>query len=195
MMRVMSEDETQARIDRILGQIFENVEANKRTLDLELFRLLGLMSVEFNILERDFKYLLILLRDDLPLSDARKFALNLNRFVDVLREVRGRFNIKVSDPALVREFERIDHEADALRNERNLMLHSIWIATSDTEKPFVRVKEDERDPEIYFNVPKVEKLVDQMIECRNRAYEFFCETIRGYAELPATLYDSKRPGS
>ena len=28
------------------------------------------MSVEFNILERDFKYLLILLLDDIPLSDA-----------------------------------------------------------------------------------------------------------------------------
>jgi|HubBroStandDraft_6_1064221.scaffolds.fasta_scaffold1574124_1 hypothetical protein len=66
----MSEDEIQARIDLVLGQIFETVEANKQVLDVKLLRLLGLMSVEFNILERDFKYLLILLLDDIPLSDA-----------------------------------------------------------------------------------------------------------------------------
>jgi hypothetical protein len=68
-------------------------------------------------------------------------------------------------------------------------------ATSDPEKPFVRVKEDERDPETYFDVPKIEKLVDRMIDCRNRVYGFFCETFPEYAELPAKLYDSKRPGS
>jgi hypothetical protein len=154
------------------------------------------MSVEFNRLERDFKYLLIaLFRDDLPLSDALKLALKFKSFADVLCEVRKRFSSKVSDPAFTRKFEKIMDEADALREERNLMLHSIWLATSDPEKPFVRVKEDERDPEIYFDVPTVENLVDRMIECRNRAYDFFCETIAGYAELPATLYDSKRPGS
>jgi hypothetical protein len=191
----MSEDEIQARIDLVLGQIFETVEANKQVLDVKLLRLLGLMSVEFNILERDFKYLLILLLDDIPLSDARKSALSHKKFADVLREVRKRFKTKVSETGLLREFERIDHEADALRIERNLMLHSIWIATSDFENPFVRMKEDERDPEMYFDVRTVEKLVDRMIECRNRAYNFFCKTISGYTELPATLYDSKWPGS
>jgi hypothetical protein len=50
----MSEDEIQARIDRVLGQIFDTVEANKRTLNDKLLRLIGLMSVQFNILERDF---------------------------------------------------------------------------------------------------------------------------------------------
>ena len=191
----MSEDEIQARIDLVLGQIFETVEANKQVLDVKLLRLLGLMSVEFNILERDFKYLLILLLDDIPLSEARKSALSHKKFADVLREVRKRFKTKVSETGLVREFERIDHEADALRIERNLMLHSIWIATSDSENPFVRMKEDERDPEMYFDVRTVENLVDRMIECRNRAYDFFCKTISGYVELPATLYDSKWPGS
>ena len=82
-----------------------------------------------------------------------------------------------------------------MRDERNLMMHSIWLPTSDPEKPLVRVKEDERDPEIYFDVPKVEKLVDRMIDCRNRAYDFFDETFPGYGVLPAKLYDSKRPGS
>lgn len=186
--------EIQAMIDRVLGQIFDTVEANKRTLDVKLFRLLGLMSVEFNILERDFKYLLILLRDDLPLSDARKFALRVNRFVEVLREVRDRFSTKVSDPTLIGEFEKIIHEAYALRNQRKLMLHSIWLPTSDREKPFVRFKEDERDPEIDFDVQTVERLVDRMINFRNRAYGFFCKTIPGYSELPSTLYDSKLPG-
>jgi hypothetical protein len=195
MMPVMSEEETQARIDRFPGQIFETVEANERTLDVELLRLLGLMSLEFNKLERDFKYLLILLRDDLSLTDARKFALKFKNFSELLCEVRKRFSRKFSDPKITEKFETIMVEADALREERNLMLHSIWLPTSDPEKSLVRVKEDERDPEIYFDVPKVEKLVDRMIDCRNRAYDFFCETISRYAELPATLYDSKRRGS
>ena len=200
-MQIMSEDltgadpETQARIDQILWQIFETVEENKRTLDAELLRLLGLMSVEFNIVERDFKYLLILLQDDQPLFEARKFALSHKRFVDLLRVVKERFKAKFSDPTLIRDFEQIIQEADALRKERNLMLHSIWLPTSDPENPFVRMKEDERDPEIDFDVQTVKKLVDSMIECRNRAYDFFCEAISGYAQLPARLYDSTRPGS
>lgn len=37
------------------------------------------------------------------------------------------------------------------------------------------------------------QLVDRMTQCRNRAYDFFCETIAAYSELPATLYDSARP--
>jgi hypothetical protein len=40
----MSEDEIQARIDLVLGQIFETVEANKQVLDVKLLRLLADVS-------------------------------------------------------------------------------------------------------------------------------------------------------
>jgi hypothetical protein len=53
------------------------------------------------------------------------------------------------------------------------MLHSVWLTTSDPEKPFVRVKEDEDEPEIDFDVPTMEKLVDRMVGCKTRAYNFF----------------------
>ena len=46
-----------------------------------------------------------------------------------------------------------------------VQLHSIWLPTSDPEQPFVRVKEDECDPEIDFDVQTVEKLVDRMTQC------------------------------
>jgi hypothetical protein len=153
------------------------------------------MSVEFDIVESNFKYLLILLRDDLPLADARKFALKCKTFAAVLGTVQKRISKKVSDPELIREFGKIMVEADALREERNLMLHSIWVATADPEKPLLRMKEDESDPEVDFDVQTVQQLVDRMIKFRDRAYAFFCRAIVGYAELPATLYDSKGPGS
>jgi hypothetical protein len=149
------------------------------------------MSVEFNVLERDFKYLLMLLRDDLPLGEAQKTALKIKTFADLLKEVEQRFDLKFSDPSLIQEFSEIVHEADDLRKERNLMLHSVWLTTSDPEKPFVRVKEDEDEPEIDFDVPTVEKLVDRMIACKTRAYDLFCDKLPGYPEIVPRLFDSK----
>jgi hypothetical protein len=75
------------------------------------------------------------------------------------------------------------------------MLHSIWLPTSEPERPFVRVKEDEEDPELHFDISALKKLVDHVIEFRYRADGFFIGTIPGYSELPATLYDSTRPGA
>jgi hypothetical protein len=75
------------------------------------------------------------------------------------------------------------------------MIHSVWHPISDPEIPFVRIKEDEKEPEVDFDVPTIKKLVDRMIEFRTRAYDFFCNQIPGFAELPATLYDSKPLGS
>jgi hypothetical protein len=49
---VVLRPEIQARIDRILDQTIENSEANEQKLSGELLRLLGLMSVQFNILVR-----------------------------------------------------------------------------------------------------------------------------------------------
>jgi hypothetical protein len=71
-----------------------------------------------------------------------------------------------------------------------LMLHSVWLTTSDPEMPFVRVKEDEDEPEIDFDVKTVEKLVDRLGACCNRAYTFFCDNVPGYGDLPPKLYDS-----
>jgi hypothetical protein len=98
--------ETQARINRILLQMLDRVEENRRILDIELLRLLGLMSIEFNILERDFKYLLIVLHD-LPLREARRRTLKLKIFAQVLCEIRKRLSTKISDSALSQQFEQI----------------------------------------------------------------------------------------
>ena len=63
-----------ALTDRILTQVFAMAEANKAKLKDELLPLLGLMSIEFNLMEGDFKYLLIILRDDLPLINSLRIA-------------------------------------------------------------------------------------------------------------------------
>ena len=183
-----------ALTDRVLTQVFAMAEANTAKLRDELLPLLGLLSIEFNKMEGDFKYLLILLRDDLPLPEARKDALAYRNFSRLLAEVEKLLPEKFSDPAIIEEFATIAKEADELRVERNLMIHSVWHATSDPEMPFVRIKEDEKDPEVDFDVPAVEKLVDRMNKFRNRAYGFFCKNVPGFSELPATLHDSKRLG-
>ena len=187
--------EIQARIDRVLEQVFAAAEKNREKFDLELLPLLGLLCVQFNFIEGDFKYLLIVLRDDLPLLEARMVALKIKWFRQLLGEVEERFPTKFSDPTIVEEFEAIVQEADLLREERNLMIHSVWHTTSDPDKPFVRIKEDEKDAEVDFDVPTVEKLVDRMIEFHNRAFDFFCNKVPGYDNLPARLYDSKPPGT
>jgi hypothetical protein len=195
-MDISNEDpEFQALTDRVLAQVFATAEKNRETFDLEVLRLLGLLCVQFNFVEGDFKYLLILLRDDLPLPEARKAAFKFKNFKPLLTEVKERFPSRFPDPAIVKAFEEIVQEADWLRKERNLMLHSVWLPTSDQERPFVRIKEDEKEPEVDFDVPTIEKLVDRMIEFRNRAYDFFCEQVPGFAELPAILYDSKPLGA
>ncbi len=182
--------EIQARIDRVFEQVFATAEKNRETFDLELLRLLGLLCVQFNFIEGDFKYLLVVL----PLLEARKVALKFKRFYDLLEEVKKRFPTRFPDPAIVKEFEEIVQEADRLREERNSMIHSVWYPTSDQERPFVRIKEDEEEPEVDFDVPTVDKLVDGMIEFRNRAFDFFCDNVPGYDNLPARLYDSMPPG-
>jgi hypothetical protein len=108
----------------------------------------------------------MLLRDDLSLRKAQKVA-----------------------------FGAIFQEADALRKERNLMLHSVSLPRSNQEKPFVRVKEDEREPEIDFDVATIEQLVNRMSACNRRTYGFFCDEIPGPRELPSRLFDSVNPGS
>ena len=183
--------EIRAQIDRLWARVLATLQANKLQFDDQLLRLLGLMFVEFNALERDFKYLLMLLRDDLPLGEAQKTALKIKTFAELLKEVKPRFHQKFSDPSLIEEFTEIVHEADDLRKERNLMLHSVWHTTSDPEKPFVRVKEDEDEPELDFDFPTVKKLVDRMIGCKTRAYNFFCDKLPGYPEIVPRLYDSK----
>jgi hypothetical protein len=187
--------EIQARINRWAEQYFENYEYNLAIFETELLPLIGMMSIEFNRLEGDFKYLLILLRDDLPLPLARKTALKIKNFKQLLSEVEEWFPKKITDPAIVEQFQAIAAEVEELAKERNLMIHSVWIASSDPDKPFVRLKEDETDPEVYFDVPTVEKLVERLTEFRNRAYDFFCDEIPGFARLPATLHDSKPPGA
>jgi hypothetical protein len=56
-------------------------------------------------------------------------------------------------------------------------------------------EEDEREPEIDFDVASVEQLVNRMIACNRRTYAFFCDEIPGYRELPSRLFDSVNPGS
>jgi len=145
--------EIQARINRLLDQVFATIETNKAKLRNELLPLLGLMSVEFNRMEGDFKCLLILLLNEPSLPQARKVALEFKSFDKLLKKVKKLFPAKFSDPAIVKEFREIAKEANALRKERNLMIHSVWHPISDPEIPFVRIKEDEKEPEVDFDVP------------------------------------------
>jgi hypothetical protein len=85
-------------------------------LNDKILRLIGLMSVQFNILERDFKYLLICLRDDLPVTDARKTAFKFKNFSELLCEARKR----LSSRALTGKYEEIIDEADDLRQTAQL---------------------------------------------------------------------------
>jgi hypothetical protein len=86
---VADEDpEIQAQVDRLWARVLATLEANKLQFNEQLLRLLGLMSVEFNVLERDFKYLLMLLRDDLPLGEAQKTALKIKTFASWLSRNR-----------------------------------------------------------------------------------------------------------
>jgi len=109
----------------------------------------------------------------LPLREAYRNALKVKHFKDLLNEIQKTFSTKFSGASFETEFREIMGETECLRVQRNLMLHSVWLATSDPEKPFVRVKEDEKETEIDFDVETVEKLVDRMGECCNRALRFF----------------------
>jgi hypothetical protein len=116
--------EIEALTNRVLAQVFATAEANQEKFDLELLRLLGLLCVQFNFIEADFKYLLIVLReDDLPLREARKFALKVKWFSQLLDEVKKRFPKKFPDPAIVKEFKEIVQEADRLPVPRQKTVH------------------------------------------------------------------------
>jgi hypothetical protein len=181
--------EVQAQIDRLFEAVFQTLEANEKKFDDALLRLIGKLCVRFNRLERDLKYLLTVLRDDLPLREAYKSALKVQSFYALLKQIQETFSAKFSGASFDSGFQEIMKEAEYLRVQRNLMLHSVWLATTDPEKPFVRVKEDEQEPEIDFDIKTVEELVDRMGECCNRAYAFLVDNVPGYGELPSKLFD------
>jgi len=181
--------EVQAQIDRLFEGVFQTLEANEKKYDDELLRLLGKLCVRFNRLERDLKYLLTVLRDDLPLPEAYNNSLKIKSLYSLLEEIQKAFSAKFSGASFDAGFQEIMREADYLRIQRNLMLHSVWLATTDPEKPFVRVKEDEKDQEVDFDVKTVEELVDRMGECGNRAYTFFVDNVPDYEDLPPKLFD------
>lgn len=172
-----------------LESILERQQEHERLFDEQLLRLIGLMCVRFNLLERDFKFLLsILRRDQLPLRRAYAEALKIQRFKPLLEKVRKIFSARFSDPMVLQEFAQLIQQADDLRDERNLMLHSVWRSTSDPEKPFVREKHDEDETEADFDLPTVQRLVDRLGECRKRAWQFFNKQIPGYAKLEEELW-------
>jgi hypothetical protein len=92
------------------------------------------------------------------------FPLKFRDFKTSLKEVEDRFPKKFSDLVIIEEFAPIAKEADELPKERNLMLHSVWLTSSDPDKTFVRLKGDEDEPEIDFDVPTVERSVDCITE-------------------------------
>jgi hypothetical protein len=174
-----------------LESILERQQEHERLFDEKLLGLIGLMCVRFNLLERDFKFSLsILRRDHLPLRRAYAEVLKIQRFKSLLEEVRKIFSARFSDPIALGEFEQLIQEADDLRRERNLMLHSVWRSTSDPEKPFVREKHDEDQTEVDFDIPTVQRLVNRLGECRKRTWKFFNEQIPGYASLEEELWYS-----
>jgi hypothetical protein len=90
-MEEKDDPENQARIDRLIDKVIDDARLNEEKFDDHLLRLIGKMSVKFNTLEKDFKYLLIFLRDDLPLHEARKQALEIKNAGKLLKEVCCRF--------------------------------------------------------------------------------------------------------
>jgi hypothetical protein len=187
-------DETpkiEPRVSEILESILERQQDHERLFDEQLLRLIGLLCVRFNLLERDLKFSLsILRRDELPLRRAYAEVLKIQRFKPLLDEVKKLFRTKFSDPMVIEEFERLIQDADDLREQRNLMLHSVWRSTSEPEKPFVREKHDEHETEVDFDIPTVQRLVDRLGECRKRTWKFFNEQIPGYAGLEEELWYS-----
>jgi len=67
------------------------------------------------------------------------------------------------------------------------MMHSVWRATSDPEKPFVREKHDEDQSELDFDLQAVQSLVARLHECRMRMWKFFNKLISRNAELEEEL--------
>jgi hypothetical protein len=179
--------EEQDHIDRIVDCI--DLNEQKYT---ELLRLIGKMSVRFNILEQNFKYCLILLRKDQPLRVAQKKVLAITNVKTLFKKVCYHFIAKTSDQALREEFKKIFDEANAIRIERNLMLHSIWLWTVNAEKPFLRMKEDEADAEIDFDVPTVQRIIERAEACSSQAYKFFCNNVVGYREIESKLFYSPK---
>jgi hypothetical protein len=188
-MEEENDPEIQARISQVVDHIYEVTRSNEKQFDDQLLRLIGKMSVTFNTLEQDFRYLLILLRDDLPLHEAREKALKIKHVETLLKNARSCFLAKISDPDLQKEFGAIYDEADAVRKQRNLMLHSVWLSSSNSEKPFIRVKEDDKDAVVDFDVPTVERIIKRAAKCSSRAFFFFRDNVAGYLELPAKLHD------
>jgi hypothetical protein len=99
--------EIQARINRLLDQVFATIETNKAKLRNELLPLLGLMSVEFNRMEGDFKYLLILLLNEPSLPQARKVALEFKSFDKLLKRLRSSFPRNFPIPPSSRNSEKL----------------------------------------------------------------------------------------
>jgi hypothetical protein len=168
--------------------IRERLEQNERLFNEKFLSLIGLMSVRFNLLERDLKIsLAILRRDQATLRRAYHDALKNQRLQPLIEKIKGVFEAKISEPAARKAFSEILQEADALRKERNLILHSVWRPTSDPEKPFVREKHDEHEKEVDFDLRTVQRLADDVNECRKRMWKFFNEQIPDYAELEEEL--------
>src|SRR5215472_15831391 len=127
--------EIQAEIKQRWERIHQTLEANEKKFDDELLRLLGLLCVRFNKLEQYLKYLLTVLRDDLPLRQAYRNALEIKSPYILLGKIREAFSARFSGAMFEAGFLEIMQEADYLPDQRNLMLHSVWLTTSDPEAP------------------------------------------------------------
>jgi hypothetical protein len=190
-MEEEDDPEIQVHTFRIINEIIDDTRANEEKFDDHLLRSIGKMSVKFNTLERDFKCLLILLLDDSTSRETRKKVMKMKGTKQLLNDVCCHFRSEFPDPALQKEFGEIYDEANAVREQRNLMLHSVWLSSSNSEKPFIRVKDDETEPEVYFDIPKVESIIARAEECSSRALSFFCDKVPGYLELLATMSDAQ----
>lgn len=111
--------EVQAQINQLSERVFRTLEANEKKFDDELLRLLGKLCVRFNKLEQDLKYLLTVLRDDLPLRQAYRNALKIRRPQFLLQEIQKAFSAKFSGASFEAEFQEILGEAEYLRGQRN----------------------------------------------------------------------------
>jgi hypothetical protein len=124
-----------ATIKRLLDEDEERRNRNKELFEKELLPFLGRISVDFNQIETDLKVFLILLtRNILGFKPATAEALEMRNAQVRLDKVWKHFKRLHLDPAranptLVTEFWEIKQKINALRMERNQVLHSVWFVT------------------------------------------------------------------
>src|ERR1700731_4479948 len=138
--------ETQAEIDFLFECAFETQKANRMKFDEEVLHLLGRAVVEYNGLESDWKHALaVLIRDGQDPRPAARKAFGMRSFKPVLCKTSRLMWEK--HRSVFPAYRKIVLDANWMRVRRNVLMHSTWFVSTESDKPFVRFKPDAGQPE------------------------------------------------